>query len=1042
MAAELPRPGVEVVQQFRTVSPTVITPTLVPNVVGVAKQIVELFETSAAGANVLNGDALITLPAAFLASAAVGDPPVYSGLDGLALVLSINNAPNVTVTFSDPTSTGLTPATVVSQILDAFAAADATGATAEVVGTTQFRVRTLGIGDLQQLFIDATTAGAVLTAFGIGAGRTYVGVNTYRQYEVGVPDSNFPDPRQNLDELAIQPETIRVFLALGNGTDVRELSRTESFLRAGQVDDPVVVTGTVDLTTLTLPGDIQTQTLLIKVNGGATQTVTFTSGATSVANLLAELNGQTTGLVATAGAGDLLVITSDSVGFDSTIEIVSGSAVATLGLTAGVYNGVNIAVIDDGNGDVLSPIVEFAGEDFTSTGTAAARTGNVAITSLTYPGDLANKTIEISDGKSPQTITFSSTIANSTAVLAAINAVVSPASGGRITATLDGSNFLVLTNSLTGTQSMVQIVGGTAVATLGHTVGVTRGGASHVEVGDEVWVDGVLLGVVRAVAPGAINTRIKLDRQLTISSDIGKDFYIVATGLQATPASDRPLPDLIIAGDGSAVIKHDILRDTTGTALAQTIGRANIYLTYEAVRQDVSPLAKAPGLLRVDSVTQLESELAPINTQNPLALGLFFALANAPGVQVTGLGVDAVSSDAPFGTVEAYTRAAEFLEAYEVYAIAPLTNDQTVAQIFNTHASFMSEPANKGERVVLFNSKKPETELDTLVASGAAGNSSSATAFDTSVANLPALLLAASVNPVGTIPVSAGVYLDIASDSKRYSVSSVNGSVVTIRTSFNAGENEDNYYATTDLNDPPLPTILVNETFAIRIRGAALVKSDGTPDNQAIAETYQALSQTFLNRRFWHTMPDTCAATLAGVEQTLPGFYMNAGIAGMIGQQPAQQSFTNFPMAGYTRVIGSNDTFSERQLNIMAAGGTYIVVQDAQGAPLVSRMALTTDMTSVETRTDSITKVVDFAAKFLRRMLKNFIGRFNITQGFLDTLSSVIQGGLNFLVENGVLIGGNLNNIIQDEDAPDTVICDCLLDVPYPCNYIRLTLVI
>jgi hypothetical protein len=41
-----------------------------------------------------------------------------------------------------------------------------------------------------------------------------------------------------------------------------------------------------------------------------------------------------------------------------------------------------------------------------------------------------------------------------------------------------------------------------------------------------------------------------------------------------------------------------------------------------------------------------------------------------------------------------------------------------------------------------------------------------------------------------------------------------------------------------------------------------------------------------------------------------------------------------------------------------------------------------------------------------------------------------------------VLIGSTLNNIIQDTAAPDTVLVDVTLDVPYPCNYIRLTLVI
>ena len=126
----------------------------------------------------------------------------------------------------------------------------------------------------------------------------------------------------------------------------------------------------------------------------------------------------------------------------------------------------------------------------------------------------------------------------------------------------------------------------------------------------------------------------------------------------------------------------------------------------------------------------------------------------------------------------------------------------------------------------------------------------------------------------------------------------------------------------------------------------------------------------------------------------------------------------------------------------MAAGGVYILVQDVQGAPVICRHQLSTDLTSIETRELSITKVVDYTAKFLRTGLRNFIGRSNITQPFLDNLSTVIQGQLNFLIENGVLIGADINNILQDADAPDTVLVDITLDVPFPCNYIRITLVI
>lgn len=1046
MAAQLPRPGVEVIQVIRTTTPSVVTPTLVPCIIGVARQVVDLLVPDGSGTSVLNSDALINLPAFFDAKAATGSPPVYTGLDTLSLVFSVNNGANVTVNFADATAVGLTPATVVALVNAALAAAGVTSAIAEVLSTTAWRLRTIGIGEFQTIQIKSTTSPAVLTAFGFGASKKSTGVSSYSQLEEVIPATNLPDPRANLSELTIESSSIRAFLAMASNNFIEEL-RTEAFLRNGAVDDQAVLIGTVDLTTLTLPGDLTGLTLIVSIDNGADQTVTFQAGDTTPALVVTRVNNNTTGLVAsltTTGSLNRLQLLDDNGGADSKIVIKNGTANTALGFTTNQTDlGRSIECIDDGNGDNFSPLLNFLGVDFTAVSTAAVVTGNVNISTLTYPADLAGKTIEISDGQQLQTITFSNSIANAAAVLSEINAVMGTAAGGRITATLS-TNFIRFTHSRTGADAFIWVKSGTALATMGLVANTLAYGAlGHAEAGDELFIDGVSAGLISEVAPGGQVAVLKMSEQKPLSLNVGRYWYIVAKNLTGVGV-DRPLPNLTVDANKTTVLKVNLLRDTTGAAVNPTMGKAPVYLSYTAIRKDLSALADQASLIRIDSQTQLESVMSPITTQNPLALGMFFALVNAPGVQITGLGVDAVSADAPFGTPEAFTRAAELLEAFEVYALAPLTHDQTVAQIFKTHTQFMSEPAQKGERITLFNSSRPATALDALVSSGADGNTtgSSGLTFDTGVPNLSALLLAKGVSPVGTIPASAGVFLDIASDAKRYSISAISGSIITIRTTFGPSDNLDGFYSTTALNAAPLPAQLISEAFAVRVRGAALVTTEGTPDKQAIAETYAALSQSFGDRRFWHTAPDQAAATVEGLEQIVNGFYMNAAIAGMIGQQPPQQSFTNFPMAGFTRVLGSNDFFSETQMNIMAAGGTYIIVQDAASAPLISRMALTTDLTSVETRTDSITKVVDFTAKFLRRSLKNFIGRFNITQAFLDQLGTVIGGVGGFLVETGVLVGFNLNNIIQDEDAPDTVLVDVLIDPPYPCNYIRVTLVI
>lgn len=1039
MAAQLPRPGVEVVQEFRSVSPTIVTPTLVPCVIGVAKQLVEVLTSNGSGGNSLNPDALVSLPAFFIAKAATGSPAKYTGLDTLVLEFSVNNAVPVAVTFSDPTAAGLTPSSVVDQVNARLDELQVSSVLAEVVGETQWRLRTVGIGGFQSITIGTNTAAQVETAFGIGAERTFFGLDDYNQYEVKVPLPNFPDPRDNLGELTIQTETIRVFLAVeGSGSGLREFKRTEAFLRNGVVDDPAQLIGTVDLTTLTYPGGVQGKTLQLQVDGGTTQSWTIASNPANAAALRAELEANFTGVAFLQQVGtNRLIIQDDNPGADGTVKAIGGTLLADVGITGGATDsGESIAAIDDGNGDVVTPILQFALEDFTLTPTNAVITASMAPTT-----PAAGSTLIISDGQQPQTVVFAGTESTVALVFARINEVMGAAVGGRITASSSGG-ALRLTHAHFGDEAIIEIVGGTALAALdpgGGSAVLIAGAVAHGVAfkplpGDELYIDGAFFANIVQVAPGGVATRLKVDKQVAISTNVGARFFIQAKGLPLGGSASRPYPDLAVDSLGNVTLKHSVLRDPFGNV--QDV-KAPIYISYTAVRKDVTSSSANPGLLTFNDTASLSSTLSPINADNPLGLGLFFALINAPRAQVTGLGVDEVSADEPFGTADAFTRASEYVEGFEVYAIAPLTHDDTVNQVFATHVSFMSEPENKGERIVLINPAVPTRKLDTLVASNTDGDALTTTTFDTKVAAIAALVQNAGVSTAGTIPASAGVYLDIAGDDKKYSIQSISGSVLTIRTTFAVGDNDDGYFSTSAFALP-----IISETFAVRIRGAKLVTPSGAMDKAAIAETVQKMGQSFLNRRVWMTFPDKCAATIEGVEQVIDGFYMNAAMAGLISSQPPQQSFTNFPMTGFTRVIGSNDTFSERHLNVMAGGGTYILIQDGRGLPITSRMALTTDLTSIETRTDSITKVVDFTAKFMRRGLRNFIGRFNITQGFLDSLGSVIQGLLGFLVEQGILIGATLNNIIQDEDQPDSVLIDVTLDVPFPANYIRLTLVV
>ena len=505
--------------------------------------------------------------------------------------------------------------------------------------------------------------------------------------------------------------------------------------------------------------------------------------------------------------------------------------------------------------------------------------------------------------------------------------------------------------------------------------------------------------------------------------------------------SGRPNPDFYLDLSGGVVIGAQVLRNpVTGAPYDNSyVGASYIYLAYKGLRLDVTPeAATSPGLLVIQDTTQLESLLSPLTTDNPLGLGLFFAKLNAPGVSVTGIGVSDVSGAHPEGTLSAFTQCAEFLESEEVYAIAPLTHQPTVHQMFKVHVDYMSDPDQRGERILFFNPEVPTERNPTVAASGTDGNTTATTNRFICDENPAAGLIAAGVNPALPIPVSDGVYLEVtvAGELERYNVSSVNGALLVLNVTFASGENDDGFYTIT-----PLSTTLVSVDWSLEVRGAPLTVA-GQPDLDGIAETVAGIADTYGDRRLYMVFPDTFVAELDAGTTLLEGYYACAAIAGMVGQQLPQQGFTNFPITGFSGVQGSNDVFKDSLLDEIAGGGVYTVIQEYDGAALICRHQLSTDASTIETRELSITKTVDFVAKVMRTALRNYLGIFNITPQFVDTLTTVVEGLLEFLKGTGAILGATLNRIAQDTSQPDTILIDVTLDVPYPCNYIRLTLIV
>jgi hypothetical protein len=1048
---ELPQPGVKVIQEYTASTPVVVVPSLVPCVIGACHEIHELLDEDGA----LNSDILVSGPAI---ATAPQDDSNYTTMASLTLLLRVSGG--VEQTFTMPAGVTTMTAQEVATAINS--------ATTAPVGFAAYVYEDASSNDYLELRTTASgqsstiqlTGGTALSKFGYGEGYTYYGLGSYIQDAVYLKQASFPDPRSNLDELDIDEDSIRVFMNLG--TENREVLQTESFLRraagngcAQDVDDgdsdqttPYVDlysdAGVTKANLLASPGaashtstgvdytadsiDVHNTTLILQVDGAAPQTVTLEGDPVVSEAVAAHLpytgtltltvNGQT-GVTAAVSAAAALA--------DIVTQINAAAAVVALGVG-------DIAFAADANGNAGSTNL---GLLVGGAPTSPVANSEVIVTSeggvneLFLTASLPYKQLLQPSGAGPRDEAWTQ-----------IDAVLAPDPGP--CAQLDGTDLL-LECGTSGQESKIEIdSSSTALTALGLTAGSYYGAPFVTRVGDYLWIDGVNRGMITEVHPGGNAGRVKLATEVSLTlydpggspAVITTSWFIVAKQLDTVPSaqygSTVPTPDLFIDTNGDVNIKHDWLRDTDGVPIVTTA--VSMYLMYDALRLDVSGTADSPALLGFDDYDSLEEALGPVTQDNPLAYGLFVAMQNAPGVRVYGIGVDEVSADRPYGTLEGFATAFDFLESQEVYGLATLTSELDVATSLQTHVTAMSDPDQKMERIGVFHLGLPTRNVDTIVASGNDGDTLAGGPpdFDTKLATLSAALLAEGVDP-SSITVSDGVFLDIAEDNYNWNItgSITDGSKVAINTTFVGDENTDSFYAT-----GTFPTV-ISDSFSVKVRGAAVADKD-----EEVTTVYNR-GQAFADRRMWMMQCNTLRASIGGVDQAIAGFYMNAAKVGMVAALNPALPMTNYPIAVFTGVTGTNDRYKTSQLNQMAAGGADLIIQVTAGAPLQSRMQVTTKMTSIAEREQSIVKAVDFCAKFYRTSLRVYIGSYNITQSFLDSLSAVVEALNRWLVEEGKVVGGaNMSNLLQDEDQSDLIIADVSLTVLYPANYLQLTLII
>jgi len=423
----------------------------------------------------------------------------------------------------------------------------------------------------------------------------------------------------------------------------------------------------------------------------------------------------------------------------------------------------------------------------------------------------------------------------------------------------------------------------------------------------------------------------------------------------------------------------------SGVAPGADWNGSSVYIGYRALNFDQDLLTTVKT---VEALSDLDTIFGggQAVVDNPLPFALNLALSNTTtSVMGVALGVDGLPSSvivaSGVDSATEHTRARNLLETQEVYALAPLEKATGILASYRSHVDSMSTATEKHERIAILNPQ---------IVWGADNATTARDRRDTTLA-------IGAKRSFYTFP--DVVFFQVSS----WPVQKLNSTYI------------NNMYA------------FANTQYAILANSYTLANGTTYKTGTVISSTvYAALKADTKYYKFDAYIP-------------VPGCFASAAIAGQVSGQLPEQGFTNLPLAGPSKLKYSNEWFTESQLNTIAEGGNYILVDT--GGVISCRHQLSTDMTSIERRELNITKTVDYVAKYIRNTVKGYIGRSLITPQFIQVLGSIVSGLGQTLVRDGRLNSFKLLSIEQDSVSPDTIRASIQIGPKYPVNYIKIDLI-
>ena len=518
---------------------------------------------------------------------------------------------------------------------------------------------------------------------------------------------------------------------------------------------------------------------------------------------------------------------------------------------------------------------------------------------------------------------------------------------------------------------------------------------------------------------------VTLNQGVTASSGATVNFGSVIGAMDVAASVTQTLPttewDLDATNDQVTVVASAevSVQGRSSPLCPLRDGKGTLYVSYRALRD----VADTEGLIAIESVSDIESNLGVISLNNEIAYGANEALSGAQGKMIYALRTAA-------DTTTAYAAALKKIEATDsVYALCPLTDSSEVKAIVATHCENMSVKTVKNFRRCYLGTDSPgEYAVLTRAADGT-------TKLNLDVTAMPA----------------AGIYADLTNDPtvNLLTLGLTQGDLIKVIDS--GGSYTGDEFVIDEVTDSNSLILsegpLTSGSFYVEFWKANTAESQ----IQYIIDSSQALN----SRRAVNVWVENATRSINGVPTVIPNKYVAAEIAGLRTAVVAWQGLTMTEISSVTDAPAMYTRYTNTLLNQAASNGVLIVTQEAESGAMFIRHQLTTRTSDGSLAyEDSVGTSLDFISFQIKDALSGFIGRKNVTEQTLleiyDTCWEILNAATktSFSVNYGPQLNGfenaaGVRNKIDVSVHPtlkDRVNVYAKLLMPLPLNNIDVVL--